>query len=397
MGGTAGGVSLDYTSGNGSPEERTAAREDGVNEHSLKSWSDVCCFAPSSMGVDVHANDSTTPPLPAQPPPDARTVSRVDEEDERAKVEITAAPSPPQLQEREPQRELAPKAAPPVSAAETTHYDDVDPLPRLAPTRQSGVESNGMLSAQVAPTSSRLLKGLTAVLTPRDRRQHKSGNTNLPTDYRWLEGTLQTLSRNEGGSLDCRDLQTGKQFFPLFFCLGGCPNMWCGMQVVMYCVSLDGVVDFWWVKPNAQDGIDVEHNTLNRHAKGPHKNDPGRSKQFLKPLADFFQNKERLPDGTTFGVERLSTHECMRAFIERPLPGGQSTKYYLDLVWQEDWSTPFSRTSFIKGKLVYQQESDSQSFYARQYQVVNNKMILDDREEYSPEGVLPGDFIKDIG
>lgn len=248
------------------------------------------------------------------------------------------------------------------------------------------------------------MKAVTAAFTTKERRRYASGNSNLPQDYRWLESTLAILASNGGGSLGCQDLTTGKQFFPLFFLIGSCPNMWCGMQVVMYCVSLDGDVDFWWVKPAVKDGdvADVERATLNRHAKGPHKNDPGRSKQFLKPLADYFLNKERLVDGTTFGIERVGSGDeskCMRAFLQRPSPspGGQPHKFYLDVVWQEDWGTAiFARTSYIKGKLVYQKEAAGPQFFARQYSIANNKIMLFDQEEPSDEGVLPGDFIKEL-
>merc|ERR1719277_3002927 len=101
-------------------------------------------------------------------------------------------------------------------------------------------------------------------------------------------------------------------------------NTFCGMQAVMYCASWDCQVDFWWVKPSktadSEGNFGIEQNTLSRHAKGPHKNDPGRSKQFYKPLADLFGQEGQCRDGSRFGIERVGSctgGRAVRAYIEQ--------------------------------------------------------------------------------
>lgn len=374
-------------------------------------WTD-CCSGPAVTTAIVDFNlppasaSTTSPPQKG----DARVVNRAEDHEEQKeqkqppkeqRKELKEAEVKPQLQleEKEPQARWQPPQSSNcdgIRGSEDVLPAVMTPNPRRlqsANTRSS--EQSGTASA---PTGSTFVKSLTTAFTPKEKRRYASGNLNVPQDYRWLEGTLEALARNEGSSLGCKDLSTGMQFWPLFFLVGSCPNMWCGMQVVMYSASPDGNVDFWWVKPKKDDGSEIEIDTLNRHGKGPHKNDPGRSKQFLKPLADFFVNKERLADGTVFGIERVGSGDdkCMRAYLERPSDGGQPCKLYLDVVWQEDWSSnPFAR-SYIKGKLVYQKEPDSEQFFARQYSITNNKLTLYEKEEPCPEGVLPGDFIKDL-
>lgn len=345
------------------------------------SWSDICCFAPTDP-VEVPAG-----PLPSDtgaalaPSAIARTVSRTEVEEDAKPEADEALQRPPTKVHVSPQEEVVL-----VSELEKPALEH----------KRTGTQSVSVCSGTGVATSSRMVKALTAAFRNQDRRRYASGNSNLPSDYRWLEGTLQTLGRNQGGSLGCKDLTTGKHFFPLFFLIGSCPNYLCGMQVVMYCVSLDGEVDFWWVKPMKDSEGSLERNTLNRHGKGPHKNDPGRSKSFLKPLADCFQKKE-CHDGTAFGIERVGDGDskCMRAYVERT-SGGESCKFFLDVVWQETWSSIWSRTSWVQGKLVYQKEFDSEQFFARQYSIVNNKITLFDQEEPSHEGILPGDFIKEL-
>merc|ERR1740138_2026258 len=81
-----------------------------------------------------------------------------------------------------------------------------------------------------------------------------SRNANVPRDYRWLEEVLTVLASNRAPSLGCIDTVTGENFSPLFFVCGACPNLFCGMQAVMYGVSTCGQVDFWWVKPSKDAG-----------------------------------------------------------------------------------------------------------------------------------------------
>mmetsp|Transcript_10105 Transcript_10105/g.19504 ORF Transcript_10105/g.19504 Transcript_10105/m.19504 type:complete len:439 (+) Transcript_10105:83-1399(+) len=224
------------------------------------------------------------------------------------------------------------------------------------------------------------------------QRAAPSGNNNLPQDYRWLEAVLESLARNQAASLECTDTATGKVFVPVFFVLGACPNLFCGMQVVMYSVSGDGEVDFWWVKPR-QGATAVEPNTLSRHAKGPYKNDPGRSKPFYKPLADLFV-QEQIVGSTRFGIEKAA--EFSRAFLEQVSESGVS-RQYISLIWQEDWSSnPFTSRKYIKGKIVYQKDPQSLEFFARQYSIVNGSMSILDYEDKPFGSVLPRDDIKEL-
>jgi len=240
-------------------------------------------------------------------------------------------------------------------------------------------------------------------LTLRRRASRSSGNANRPHDYKWLEATLESLAKNQAGTLGCVDIMSGKDFSPVFFVIGGCPNIFCGMQAVMYCANWECQVDFWWVKPGkAADGegnFGIERNTLSRHAKGPHKNDPGRSRQFYKPLADLFSQECEHRDGSRFGIERVSScsgGRALRAYMDKECEG-RMTRLYMHLVWQEDWtSNPFARSKYIKGKLVYQKDLQAHQFFARQYSITNGKISVSDVEEQAFSSVLPGDDVKDL-
>ena len=56
-------------------------------------------------------------------------------------------------------------------------------------------------------------------------------------------------------------------------------------------------VDFWWLKPDKENSSALEEKTLNRHAKGAHKNDPGASRKALAPFATFFARSGTSADG----------------------------------------------------------------------------------------------------
>lgn len=224
-------------------------------------------------------------------------------------------------------------------------------------------------------------------------------NGNMPQDYKWLESILESIALNRAGTLGCKDVSNGKGFVPVFFVLGACPNIFCGMQAVMYSVGSDGDVDFWWVKPGKSDSssghVGVEENTLSRHFKGPYKNDPGRSKPFYKPLADLFKQEQQVGD-LRFGIEQGGSGSRSRAFLEQA-SGGQSTRQYMHLVWQEDWtSNPFSRSKYIKGKIVYQKDPEALTFYSREYVILNGAITVSAEEEPPFCSVLPGEDIKDL-
>lgn len=231
--------------------------------------------------------------------------------------------------------------------------------------------------------------------TPRIKAK-ASGNANKPLDYRWLESTLDAVAGNRAKTLGCTDTATGTAFTPILLVLGVCPNTFCGMQAIMYCANVKGEIDFWWVKPDKNNTADVEKQTLSRQGKGPHKNDPGRSKPFYVVLADMFAKGERNM-GRRFGVD-ITSHASPRCWIEEThaLPGRTGGtadgpwKMWLTLVWIEDWTTnPFARSKFIKGKIVYQRDPSSSQFFARQYYILDGEMQILDHEEPSFDTVLP--------
>jgi len=224
-------------------------------------------------------------------------------------------------------------------------------------------------------------------------------NTNLPSDYSWLEVVLWTLGKNQASSLTCTDMVTGRESIPLFFVLGACPNTFCGMQAVMYSssVSNNNDIDFWWVKPTKADSSRLESSTLCKHVKGQHKNDPGRSKSFYKPLADLFQGEGSTMNGVKFGISHGTNGlRDPRACIEQVI-GGRSTKHWLTMIWQEEWtSNPFAFSKYIKGKLVYQKDVEKMEFFTKAYSIQNGTMTLSEIEDPSFPTPVPGIEVKNL-
>eukprot|EP00927_Polykrikos_kofoidii_P086882 TRINITY_DN9867_c0_g1_i1.p1 TRINITY_DN9867_c0_g1~~TRINITY_DN9867_c0_g1_i1.p1 ORF type:complete len:321 (+),score=33.82 TRINITY_DN9867_c0_g1_i1:307-1269(+) len=232
-----------------------------------------------------------------------------------------------------------------------------------APPEQEGLSS--MASLQGAPKwqaviSSVRWAGMSAFgrgPSPQDAGAQEAkpcGNVNRPQDYVWLRDALTALARNEARTFGCTDLASGSSFEPIFFVIGACPNVLCGMQAVVYCVCPEARVDFWWVKPSKTAPTELEEATLNRHSKGPHKNDPGRSRQFYKPLADVFENGE-VRQGWRFGIQQVQSNkgtQARRAYLQSET-GKSSPRLYVHLFWQEDWTTnPLARSKYIKANGV---------------------------------------------
>lgn len=222
-------------------------------------------------------------------------------------------------------------------------------------------------------------------------------NTNLPSDYSWLEVVLWVLGKNQASSLTCTDMANGRQFIPLFFVLGACPNTFCGMQAVMYSSSAinNSEIDFWWVKPTKTDSSRLESSTLCKHLKGQHKNDPGRSKSFYKPLADLFQGEGSTMNGVKFSIGHGTNGlKDPRACIEQVIDG-KPTKHWLTMIWQEEWtSNPFAFTKYIKGKLVYQKDVEALEFYTKAYSIQNGTMTLSETEDPPFHAPVPGIEVK---
>lgn len=230
-----------------------------------------------------------------------------------------------------------------------------------------------------------------------NKSRHEFWNTNLPDDYKWLEATLWKIAKRENVKFDSSDLVTGKAYSQLFLVFGACPNTFCGMQAVLFSTTSKAELDFWWVKPCKDDGRQLEPNTLNRHSKGIYKNDPGRSKPFYQAFADLFSTKADSSSMYTFGISRVAgspNGESPRAWVEQFIDG-QSCRYWLLAIWQEEWSSnPFAFTKYIKGKLVYQRQPTDDQFFSRSYSIVNGVMTLSEDEDSPFSSPLPGIEIK---
>lgn len=264
--------------------------------------------------------------------------------------------------------------------------------------RPSQLGNGSMVSRRLSKASTTAFREGWRRLSTKVLKTRQYSNPNFPKDYLWLQEVLEPIVRNRARSLACVDTATGKGYDPVFFVVGACPNMFCGMQVVMYSVSREGErdVDFWWVKPSKT--ASVERKTLNRNGRGPHKNDPGRSKPVYKPLADLFINGET-KDGMRFGIEQIEPQPgcpALRAFIEKASQSGVG-KYYIHFVWQEEWTAnPFSRSKYIKGKIVYQKDPSKVEFHGRQYSITDGQMEISEIEEDFYDAVVPGEEIKQL-
>jgi len=228
------------------------------------------------------------------------------------------------------------------------------------------------------------------------RAAAKLPNKNRPSDYAWLARLLRSIMTNSATSVT--DLSCNTRLCPLFVVAGACPNSFCGMQAVMY-ASVSGSpqvdLDFWWVKPEAANPNALEQHTLNRHSKGPHKNDPGRSRALYVQFADLFTAAD---GGATvgggmlkFGVMHVGVSP--RAYIEQLATG---ERYYIYLIWQETWtSNPFARSKFILGKIVYQRDPRAKKLYARPYSYKDGVLTVPvNGPEEVVSSVLPSDRIK---
>jgi len=266
-----------------------------------------------------------------------------------------------------------------------------------------GLFSRGFAAGQAARTKFRRTFSLKAAISRvkphRVADRHQFWNTNFPQDYSWLEPAIWSIAKNVSRGMKCKDSLTEQAYLPLFFVLGACPNAFCGMQAVMYSSSAANSmdIDFWWVKPQKDDAQCIETETLSRQAKGPHKNDPGRSKPFYKPIADLFTQQSSM-NALTFGIEDVadgSGGTAPRALIHHGAAGSTVDKHYLTMVWQEEWTqNPFSRHKYIKGKIVYQKDPEELEFFTKAYTILDGKMMLSEIEDSGFPSPLPGEDVK---
>lgn len=225
-----------------------------------------------------------------------------------------------------------------------------------------------------------------------------SGNGNRPKDYLWLKEVITKISLNKAADLGCTDTATRTPFSPLFVMFGACPNAMCSMQAVLFLSTIDREVDFWWVKPSKSDGTQLERKTLSRNSSGPHKNDPGRSKPAMQPLANALEKGE-VNNGWRFGIEivtNLEGRSVPRAFIKRD-DGKSGGALYVMSLWQEDWTAnPLARSKYIKGKILYQRNIRALRHFSRQYDIKDGVIEISDFEELQSDEMLPGDGIKQL-
>lgn len=228
-------------------------------------------------------------------------------------------------------------------------------------------------------------------------RARPSRNGNRPSDYVWLQDAMTQITSNQGHLLPCVNRNTRTKYTPLLFMLGACPSMLAGMQAVMYCVDRAGTVDFWWVKPEKHHASKLERETLNRHSSGVFKNAPGRSRVFCEPLALLLEGKLQV-DGWEFGVDMVchSGTEVARAYMHKSSSDApQPQKCFIYLFWQEDWSSnPWSRSPYIKGKIIYQKKGVSAQYFSRQYEFNNGTVNIACFEDHACTSVMPSDEVK---
>ncbi|CAE7797601.1 unnamed protein product, partial [Symbiodinium sp. CCMP2456] len=192
---------------------------------------------------------------------------------------------------------------------------------------------------------------------------------------------IWSIAKNLSRGMKCKDLSTLQDFLPLFFVCGACPNSFCGMQAVMYSASAADAfdIDFWWVKPRKEDPQNIETETLCRHAKGPHKNDPGRSKQFYKPIADLFTQKSHM-NALYFGIEEVpsptTSGKAPRAYIYQDTAGATVKKHFLTLVWQGG-SGAVRCTEPRSPRLLCVKDIE---FFTKAYTIMDGRMMLSEIE-----------------
>ncbi|EOD07509.1 hypothetical protein EMIHUDRAFT_438567 [Emiliania huxleyi CCMP1516] len=323
---------------------------------------------------------------PAAPPPPALPPALPPPGDARIEE---AEPPPPPLGSRpltiapaaRPVEPVAPlSTAPPLAPKTPSAAELMRPRPEGAARREP---SPRQPSPRRSPRSSRKLGRSTSASS--SELSFGSGssavrllpaplNKNRVCEYGWLTPLLSSLVASQAAGVT--DLASGTPGATLFVVCGGCPNSFCGMQAVLYTHmrSSPPELDFWWIKPKKEDGSTLERATLDRHSKGEHKNDPGRSRALYAQFADLFAvggGAEAAARASRAGGGKLrfevvgASGPAPRALI---VDVESRAHYYIYLIWQEDWtSNPFARSKYIKGKLVYQRDPTVPEYFARPY------------------------------
>jgi hypothetical protein len=211
-----------------------------------------------------------------------------------------------------------------------------------------------------------------------------------------LQAIVVGASPGSGGGASAeRDGGQLKSPRPLFVIAGACPNSLCrGMQAMLFSERADGgVVDFWWIKPRKDDPTRLEKQTLDLHRSGPMKNDAVRSRNIFGPLAEKF-NAAKTDGDFGFGVDSSG-----RAYIEETSSTGRVTRLLIYFVWQETWSSMWSTSKFMRGKISYQKSRPEAPapgtrsiFFARPYEIRDGQLSI---APPSQEEVVPSLFPPD--
>lgn len=235
-------------------------------------------------------------------------------------------------------------------------------------------------------------------------------NKNRPSQYAWLGSLLGQIAAGCAPIVADDSVPTTRGV-PLFVVAGACPSVLAGMQAIMFSAMRDRAgppkpvthpiegfgphapsacgsasaaglrFDFWWVKPRSSTSKELEPHTLHKHSYGPHKNEAGRSRAVYLPIAALWEDDVgAVASGgkLRFGVSTCRCAHCRRQVgaVDAMAPGQMASdaaidsslvatrawiesvetgeRYVLILVWLEDWSTPFARSKFMRGKIVYQ-------------------------------------------
>lgn len=246
-----------------------------------------------------------------------------------------------------------------------------------------------------AQAASEALVSMSTELSPAE--EAKLTNKNRVSQFAWCESLLDSIADNR--ALPVADADTSASGTPLFLVLGACPNMFAGMQAVLYSLMSSPAgrqeLDFWWIKPMKATPDALETATLTRTTRGANKNDPGRSRPLYQQFADLFASGSGGGLPTVGGSWEFSWADAghgPRATLTHKLSG---TVVYPLLIWQERWSSMLARSKFIEGKLVYQREPATRVYYARQYLYADGRLTLHAAEQRVPgERALPPDALK---
>eukprot|EP00658_Telonema_sp_P-2_P067842 TRINITY_DN5677_c0_g1_i3.p1 TRINITY_DN5677_c0_g1~~TRINITY_DN5677_c0_g1_i3.p1 ORF type:complete len:377 (+),score=99.09 TRINITY_DN5677_c0_g1_i3:157-1287(+) len=227
-----------------------------------------------------------------------------------------------------------------------------------------------------------------------ENHAQKFWNPNQPAAYSWMTPVLEAIVANQAQSLGAKT-EDDVGVTPLFAVAGACPSkgmMATPMQAIVYFLSPDDSVRFWWVKPLSTDGTKLSRRSLIATPKGKFKNIAGKAAAgAYTPLANFFQHGGGECAGLSFSIEMVNG--SARAVIQKG-----DCRMWLSLVWQEEWTTSvMARKKFLKGKIVYQRDCNDECFFVRQYEIIGDALEIVDEEEgpFGPR-VIPGNVVKHL-